>query len=93
MLSKGDDELPHTISISYGRSFHRPLIPVLTICEADEEFVIPVDYATRVCVMFAELGARGVSVLQASGDSGVGGATFCHETGNKFVPSFPATCP
>jgi len=34
-------------------------------------------------------------VLQATGDFGVGGTrpNSCHETGNIFVPSFPATCP
>lgn len=67
----------------------------LITCEADDEFVIPIDYATRVCRMYAELGARGVTVLQATGDFGVGGTrpNSCHETGNIFAPSFPATCP
>lgn len=47
---------PQTISTSYG----------------DEEQTVPVEYAKRVCGMFAQLGARGVTFLFSSGDSGVG---------------------
>lgn len=42
----------------------------------------------RLCAEFQKLAARGISILFASGDSGVG-CTGC----KKFVPSFPATCP
>ncbi len=44
--------------------------------------------------MFAQLGAMGVSVLFASGDSGVGGGS-CQSNGTdrvKFIPVFPASC-
>jgi len=45
-----------------------------------------------VCNLFSQLGARGVSVLVASGDSGVG--TTCRVGSNKtFTASFPASCP
>ena len=47
---------PQTISTSYG----------------DEEQTVPIEYAKRVCGMFAQLGARGVTFLFSSGDSGVG---------------------
>ncbi|KAF8318927.1 peptidase S8/S53 domain-containing protein [Cantharellus anzutake] len=79
MLAKEDDKLPTTMSISY----------------ADDERSIPIDYATRICQMYAELGVRGVSVLHASGDHGVGGTTpySCQNTRGAFVPSFPASCP
>lgn len=42
----------------------------------------------RLCAEFQKLAARGITVIFASGDSGVG-CTGC----KKFVPSFPSTCP
>jgi tripeptidyl-peptidase-1 len=65
--------LPNTISISYG----------------DDESTVPLSYATTVCNLFSQLGARGVSILVASGDSGVG--TTC--SSKTFDTSFPAGCP
>lgn len=77
-LDLDDSELPNTISISYG----------------DDEDTVPDDYATTACDLFSQLGARGVSILVASGDSGVGGAGDCTEDGVKqFATSFPASCP
>ncbi|KAF8491624.1 subtilisin-like protein [Russula emetica] len=74
------ETIPQTISTSYG----------------DDEQTVPLDYATSVCDMFAQLGAMGVSVLFASGDSGVGGGS-CHSNDGtnrvKFIPAFPASCP
>lgn len=49
-----DDDLPNTISTSYG----------------DDEQTVPLDYATEVCNNFATIGARGVSILFSSGDDG-----------------------
>ncbi|KAH9941656.1 subtilisin-like protein [Epithele typhae] len=52
--------------------------------------------ATQLCNLYAQLGARGVSVVYASGDSGVAG-TFINNpaqcTDQPFVPTFPAGCP
>ncbi|KGO69681.1 Peptidase S8/S53, subtilisin/kexin/sedolisin [Penicillium italicum] len=73
-------ELPRVISISY----------------ADDEKSVPPEYARRVCAKFAELGARGVSVLVASGDFGVGRNDLCMSNDGehrRFAPSFPASCP
>lgn len=76
LLSLNDSSLPNTISISYG----------------DDESTVPLDYANNVCNLFSQLGARGVSVLVASGDSGVGG--ICPAGGPaKFSSAFPAGCP
>lgn len=76
LLSLDSKSLPNTISISYG----------------DDEATVPLDYANAACNIFAQLGTRGVSVLVASGDSGVGDA--CQENGkNMFTTSFPAGCP
>lgn len=78
--------LPQTISTSYG----------------DDEQTVPEDYARRVCNDFAQLGARGVTLLFSSGDGGAGGiagnnATACVSNDGKntfkFLPSFPAGCP
>ncbi|CAO3565318.1 unnamed protein product [Mortierella alpina] len=76
--------IPTTLSISY----------------ADYEQTVPKSYAERVCNLFAQLGARGTTVLVASGDYGVGGnssAASCltndGRKANRFLPLFPASCP
>ncbi|KAJ3494975.1 hypothetical protein NLG97_g3723 [Lecanicillium saksenae] len=75
------DHLPSVISISY----------------ADEEQTVPEAYAKRVCAAFAQLGARGVSVIVASGDEGAGKDGTCITNDGKntprFMPAFPASCP
>ncbi|KAI8873585.1 subtilisin-like protein [Ramicandelaber brevisporus] len=48
--------------------------------------------ANNLCNAFQQLGARGVSVIVSSGDGGVGGLQPSN-TCNKFVPTFPASCP
>ncbi|KAG9232005.1 peptidase S8/S53 domain-containing protein [Amylocarpus encephaloides] len=76
MLALPNKSLPNTISISYG----------------DDSATIPVAYANAQCNLFAQLGARGVSVLVASGDSGVGDE--CTVNGKKqFTTIFPGGCP
>lgn len=68
--------LPNTLSISYG----------------DDESTVPLSYATNACNLFSQLGARGVSILISSGDSGVG--TTCKVNGKtSFTTAFPASCP
>lgn len=69
-------QLPNTLSISYG----------------DDEDTVPLSFATNVCNLFSQLGARGVSVLVASGDSGVG-ITCKENSKTAFTTSFPAACP
>ncbi|KAH9039325.1 subtilisin-like protein [Lactarius pseudohatsudake] len=70
-------DIPQTISISYG-TYERN---------------VPWEYAKVLCLLFAQLGARGASVLFPSGDDGVG--KNCEdESGNvRFIPDFPASCP
>jgi tripeptidyl-peptidase-1 len=78
MAGLPDSALPQTISTSYG----------------EEEQSVPRDYALKVCDMFKELGARGVSVLFASGDSGPGSACVRNtDQATFFEPTFPAGCP
>ncbi|KAI0633617.1 subtilisin-like protein [Trametes polyzona] len=45
--------------------------------------------ANNLCNAYAQLGARGTSILFASGDSGVGNGGNC----TKFVSKFPNDCP
>ncbi|TFK66564.1 tripeptidyl peptidase A [Pluteus cervinus] len=81
------ENIPLSISTSYG----------------DDEQTVPEAFAKRVCADFAQLGARGTSVIFSSGDNGVGDgdsnpATQTCFTNNgrnetKFIPVFPATCP
>lgn len=51
--------------------------------------------ANQTCSLFAQLGARGVSVLFSSGDTGVGSACQTNDGKNttRFLPIFPAACP
>ncbi|KAH9054782.1 subtilisin-like protein [Lactarius vividus] len=69
--------IPQTISISYG-AYERD---------------VPREYAKALCILFAQLGARGVSILLPTGDDGVG--ENCEdESGNvQFAIEFPASCP
>lgn len=78
----GLKDLPQVISSSYG----------------DDEQTIPKSYADRVCKSFAQLGARGISLLVSSGDSGLGGETAADcvsstTNATAFLPEFPAGCP
>ncbi|KAH9165905.1 subtilisin-like protein [Lactarius sanguifluus] len=56
MLSLDDNQLPRTISTSYGGF----------------EETLPPDLADSTCELYAQLGVRGVSVLFSTGDFGVG---------------------
>ncbi|PIB00184.1 Tripeptidyl-peptidase sed3 [Cercospora beticola] len=74
------DQVPQVISTSYG----------------DEEMTVPRSYAERVCSGFAQLSARGVSLIVSTGDDGVGKDGQCianDGSGDKFVAVFPASCP
>jgi tripeptidyl-peptidase I len=73
------------------------LPPVISTSYGDDEQTVPYYYAKRVCQEFARLGARGISLLFASGDSGVGSDGDCFTNDSKktkaFLPSFPPSCP
>ncbi|KAJ5112796.1 hypothetical protein N7532_000841 [Penicillium argentinense] len=83
-LQCGVYEPPNVLSISYGSA------------EAD----LPISYQRRQCNEFMKLGMQGVSVVVASGDSGVAGrqgdptpSNCLGEDGKVFAPDFPASCP
>jgi tripeptidyl-peptidase-1 len=79
VLKSKQKDLPQVISTSYG----------------EDEQSIPPKYARTVCNLYAQLGSRGVSVIFASGDSGVGTGCVSNDGRNatRFLPQFPATCP
>ncbi|KAA6408135.1 MAG: tripeptidyl peptidase [Lasallia pustulata] len=58
---------------------------------------VPYAYATLACQQFAQLGARGITLLFASGDSSVSPTSAYVSNDGKnttmFLPSFPASCP
>lgn len=83
VLAKPDGAIPQVISISY----------------TDTEQTVPRDYAVHVCDLFGRLAARGVSIIDASGDGGVAGQRDVDCISNDglnrptFLPTFPASCP
>jgi tripeptidyl-peptidase-1 len=78
LLGLDDDELPDVLTTSYG----------------ENEQNVPAEFAKKACDMIGQLGARGVSVLFSSGDSGPGYPCKSID-GNttRFNPVFPASCP
>jgi len=63
---------------------------LFSVIYGEDEVDLGPTYARRISLEFAKQAIRGISVLFASGDSGVGGpGTNC----NAFVPDFPATSP
>ncbi|KAF2153139.1 subtilisin-like protein [Myriangium duriaei CBS 260.36] len=77
LLAQPAHALPQVITNSYG----------------DTEATVPEKYARRVCNLIGLVGLRGITVLESSGDLGVGSG--CRDANNKpqFTPIFPATCP
>ncbi|KAI1366909.1 peptidase S8/S53 domain-containing protein [Xylaria arbuscula] len=76
LLELDADEQPNVLSVSYG----------------GPETLFDESLMESTCDTFAELGAAGVSIVFASGDSGVGDT--CDVDGeNAYEPFFPAGCP
>ncbi|EKM58690.1 uncharacterized protein PHACADRAFT_253175 [Phanerochaete carnosa HHB-10118-sp] len=68
---------------------------VLTTSYGDNESETPRPLFAKLCNAYAQLGARGTSILFASGDGGVSG--YQHglppDSCTDFVPTFPSGCP
>jgi tripeptidyl-peptidase-1 len=79
LLSKKNSELPQVISNSYG----------------DSEQTVPRRYAARTCQMIALMGLRGITILESSGDTGIGSSCRRNDGSNeaRFDSQFPNTCP
>ncbi|THH04062.1 hypothetical protein EW145_g5800 [Phellinidium pouzarii] len=71
----GESDPPHVLTTSYGQN----------------ENTISRSLATQLCNAYMQLGARGTSILFASGDGGVSGS----QSGScsAFLPTFPSGCP
>ncbi|KAI0085899.1 family S53 protease [Irpex rosettiformis] len=65
---------------------------VLTTSYGDDETDVSRALTNTLCNAYAQLGARGVSILFASGDGGVGGGQS-GESCTTFIPTFPNNCP
>jgi tripeptidyl-peptidase-1 len=79
LLDLPDEELPAVLSNSYG----------------ENEQSLPPSYLNATCSLFAQLGARGVSILFGSGDAGPGSSCVKNDGTNqtRFLPGYPASCP
>ncbi|EJD00679.1 family S53 protease [Fomitiporia mediterranea MF3/22] len=71
----GESNPPHVLTTSYGQN----------------ENTISSNLANQLCNAFMQLGARGTSILFASGDGGVSGSQSGQCT--TFLPTFPSGCP
>ncbi|SPO01023.1 related to Tripeptidyl-peptidase sed4 [Cephalotrichum gorgonifer] len=79
LMTLKNEEIAQVISISYG----------------DDEQTVPRDYATRTCNLMGMMGLRGVSIIESSGDAGVGAPCRANDGSDRveFTPQFPASCP
>ncbi|KAH8078042.1 family S53 protease-like protein [Cristinia sonorae] len=71
----GEASPPHVLTTSYGQN----------------ENTISSNLANELCTAYQQLGARGTSILFASGDGGVAGSQSSRCT--NFLPTFPSGCP
>lgn len=87
---------PYALELEYLRN-QKTLPNILSTSYGDDEQTLPLSYAKRVCSDIAGLTARGVSMLFASGDYGVGPDGACYSNDGKktamFLPTFPSVCP
>ncbi|KAI0674156.1 subtilisin-like protein [Trametes maxima] len=63
---------------------------VLTTSYGFQESTLSFALTDKLCQAYAQLGARGTTILFASGDSGVGCAPG---SSSNFEPTFPSNCP
>ncbi|OJJ51792.1 hypothetical protein ASPZODRAFT_56189 [Penicilliopsis zonata CBS 506.65] len=90
-----DENEPYLIYYEYLLSRPNSAVPqVITNSYGDDEQTVPEYYAKRVCNLIGLMGLRGISILESSGDEGVGSACQASDgVTPQFNPIFPATCP
>ncbi|KAJ7228236.1 subtilisin-like protein [Mycena pura] len=89
---------PYTDWLDFILSHPNPPLAIST-SYADDEQTVPESFARRACAGFAQLGARGVSLMFGSGDGGVGGGnpaspeclTNDGQNRTRFIPGY-CTC-
>ncbi|KAH9949260.1 family S53 protease [Amylocystis lapponica] len=64
---------------------------VLTTSYSSNEEQFSSSLASKLCNAYAQLGARGVTIIFSSGDGGVSGTSYSNC--KTFVPTFPNSCP
>jgi tripeptidyl-peptidase-1 len=79
LLRQRNEDIPQVISNSYG----------------EPEQTVPENYARRTCTMVALLGLRGVTIMESSGDTGIGSYCRTNDEAKKprFLAEFPSSCP
>ncbi|KAJ7098776.1 tripeptidyl peptidase A [Mycena belliarum] len=97
-----DTNEPYTDWLDFMLSHPSPPLAIST-SYGDDEQTVPESFARRACAGFAQLGARGVSLMVSSGDGGVGDGnpdpatqqciTNDGRNRTRFIPGFPASCP
>lgn len=66
---------------------------VFSFSYSDDEDTVDLDYAQRVNVELQKAGARGLSIVESSGDGGVAGIAPKAYCPKGFMATFPATSP
>jgi tripeptidyl-peptidase-1 len=79
LLRLPNADIPQVISNSYG----------------EPEQTVPLNYARRTCSMVALLGLRGITIMESSGDTGIGSYCKTNDAAKKprFLAEFPSSCP
>ncbi|GJC97742.1 pro-kumamolisin [Colletotrichum higginsianum] len=93
--STGGPLPPYNPDPSFPENTNEPFLAWLQHVLAQPELPAVIS-TSRVCNGFAQLGARGVTVVFGSGDWGVGAPGTCHApngTAPRFVARFPESCP
>ena len=88
-----DENEPYLPYYEYLNSQPNSALPqVITNSYGDEEQTVPEAYAIQVCNLIGLLGLRGISVLESSGDEGVGASCLSTiGTQLQFNPIFPVS--
>lgn len=96
LFTPTDTDEPYLVWLQYILA-QSDLPSVVSTSYDDDEQTVPYSYASQACNMFAQLGARGVSVFFGSGDEGVGPSGYCVSNdgtnSSTFLPQFPSSCP
>lgn len=87
-----NDNEPYLDWLKYTMAMDHPS-ETYSISYGEDETSVPDDYTDAVCTQFLKLGARGVSILVAAGDSGAGSDSACQGSKVQYQPAFPASCP
>jgi len=93
------DPLPDGFKGNLQCGIYKPA-PVISVSYGEAEFDLPVNYQQRQCLEFMKLGLQGVTIVFASGDSGVAARAFDPEPNGCigpnhtiFNPDWPGGCP